>query len=123
MMPTFSFPLSDITVMFNPEPWKIGPSGYSAFIFGAKAYSLFDGPATLEMITLWIAAVFSGVWDHQAQHEFESDRVATCVQSIASVGTMARPCSFALEPASAIARSRSAGSSMWVWRLQNIPDS
>ena len=26
--PTSSLPFSDITVMFRPDPWKIGPSGY-----------------------------------------------------------------------------------------------
>ena len=100
--------LIDITVMFNPEPWKIGPNGYSPFISDPKPYSLISGPATFEMITLWIGVGFSGVRDIRPNTRPNSVRVAICVQSSASVGTMARPCSFAREVLSAIARGRAA---------------
>ncbi len=51
-MPTSSLPFSDITVMFSPEPWKIGPSGYIAFTSAPRKYSGICGPGTLEMTRL-----------------------------------------------------------------------
>ena len=52
-MPTSSLPVSDITVMFRPEPWKIGPSGYIAFTSQPRKYSGTCGPGTLEITRLW----------------------------------------------------------------------
>src|SRR5665647_1022045 len=37
--PTSSLPFSDITVMFRPDPWKIGPHGYIALTSEPRKYS------------------------------------------------------------------------------------
>jgi hypothetical protein len=38
MMPTPSFPLSDMTVMLSPAPARIGPSGYMALTAQPRKY-------------------------------------------------------------------------------------
>ena len=51
-IPMSRLPASDITVMFSPEPWKIGPSGYIAFTSHPSMYSDSCGPGTLETTRL-----------------------------------------------------------------------
>ena len=52
MIPTSSLPVSDITVMFSPEPWKTGPSGYIALTSLPRKYSGTCGPGTLDTTRL-----------------------------------------------------------------------
>ena len=56
--PTSSLPLSDITVMFTPDPWKIGPSGYIAVTSAPRKYSGTCGPGTLDTTRLIGARFF-----------------------------------------------------------------
>jgi len=39
-------------VMFSPEPWKIGPSGYIAVTSAPRKYSGICGPGTLDTTRL-----------------------------------------------------------------------
>ena len=50
--PTSSLPLSDITVMLRPEPWKIGPSGYIASSRQPRKYNCSRGPGTFDSTRL-----------------------------------------------------------------------
>src|SRR3984957_12577730 len=52
LIPTSSLPVSDITVMLRPVPWKIGPSGYIALTWQPRKYNGTCGPDTLEMTRL-----------------------------------------------------------------------
>ncbi len=94
-MPTLSLSASDITVMFRPAPWKIGPSGYSAVTSAPQLYSVFVGPATLEMMALRIVVLISGVCDSRpSSHEYPA-REMLCARSISRVGPSDPLCSLA----------------------------
>src|SRR4029077_11870410 len=117
-MPTSSLPVSDITVMFSPEPWKIGPSGYIALTSLPRKYSGTCGPGTLEIARLCTGfAAVSLLAAYTLMAIPNTAGAANCVQSCSRVAPIAELCCLATEFASAIDLRRSPGSCMCVSSL------
>lgn len=109
--------------MLRPDPWKIGPSGYIALTSDPRKYSGICGPGTLETTRLCTGrAPLSPVLAYSRIATPNTAGAANCDQSCSNVAPIAELCCLATEFASAIAFSRSPGESMWVSRLENIPD-
>ena len=121
--PTLSLPLSDMTVMFRPAPWKIGPSGYIACTWPPRKYSGICGPGTLDTTKLCTGRdSVSRVRAYTRIATPNTAGPANWLQSCRSVAPMAELCSLATVLPSAIAISRWPTSSISVCRLENIPE-
>ncbi len=105
-----SLPFSDITVIFRPEPWKIGPSGYIALISAPRKYSGTCGPGTLEITRLCTGRLsVSRLLEYARIAIPNTAGAANWDQSCSSVAAIAELCSLAVEFALAMALSRSGG--------------
>src|SRR4029077_10649699 len=100
-------PSNDIAVMFRPDPWKIGPSGYSDLIWAPRKYSGICGPGTLDTTRLWMGrASVSRLLAYSRIATPNTDVAANCDQSCSSDAGIAELCSLATEVASAMAANR-----------------
>src|SRR6185437_15047634 len=51
--PTSSLPLSDMTTVWSPQPWTIGPKAYLPVIAAPRRYSCVSAPRTLDIPKLY----------------------------------------------------------------------
>ncbi len=124
MNPKCRLPSNDITVQFNPAPWKTGPIGSMLLILAPRKYSGMLGPGTLEMTRLWTTGWRS---DNRSREyirtaEPKTEGAANCAQSVRRLASRALVWSLATVLASRIASSRSTGSSMSVDNDMNMPE-
>src|ERR1700722_952826 len=123
MIPMSSLPFSDITVIFRPEPWKMGPSGYIALTSAPRKYNGTCGPGTLDITRLCTGRLsVSRLLEYARIAIPNTAGAANWDQSCSSVAAIAELCSLAVEFALAMALSRSAGSAMCVSSRENMPD-